>query len=137
MTKTKQRNSKPTLKQRRAFEKTIENNGNVSKSMVQVGYSENFAKNPQTLTESKGWKQLCEEKGLTDTFLVDALVSDIKGKPKNRKPELELGFKVLGRLSNVPEGLPTEQHVHFHNDKIVKIIGTAEEQAELALRDDT
>ena len=68
--------------------------------MVEVGYTEATAKNPSNLTESKGYLELCEEYGLTDSFLLEALVDDIKKKPKNRKPELELGFKVRGRLND-------------------------------------
>lgn len=51
----------PTLKQKKAFKKTIENNGSVSRAMIEAGYSPNFAKNPQTLTESNGWKELMDE----------------------------------------------------------------------------
>ena len=39
-----------------------------------------------------------EEAGLTDDFLNNALVFDIKHKPKNRKPELELAYKLKGKL---------------------------------------
>lgn len=87
-----------TFKQRKALDKIIENRGNVSRAMREVGYEENTAKNPKNLTESKGFIQLLEEEGLTDSFLTKALVADIKSKKGNRKPELELGFKVRGRL---------------------------------------
>ena len=76
----------------------MENGGNVSQAMRDVGYSENTAKTPQKLTESVGFIELCEEKGLTDSFLINALVEDIKEKKGNRKAELELGFKIKGRL---------------------------------------
>ncbi len=66
--------------------------------MREVGYSENTAKTPQKLTESKGFIELCEEKGLTDDLLINALVEDIKSKKGNRKSELELAFKIKGRL---------------------------------------
>ena len=59
-----------------------------------------LAKTPQKLTESKGFKELCEEYGLTDELLLKSLVEDIKNKKKNRKPELELGFKIKGRLQD-------------------------------------
>lgn len=82
-----------------AFKRTLENHGNVSKSMREVGYSPHVAKNPHMLTESPGWQELCEEHGLTDNFLVKALVADIKAKPKNRTAELALGFKIKGRMN--------------------------------------
>ncbi len=78
----------------------MENGGNISQAMMAVGYSPNTAKTPQKLTESQGFKELCDEVGLTDDLLTRALVEDIINKPKNRKAELELGFKVRGRLNN-------------------------------------
>lgn len=97
----------PTIKQKLAFDKVVENRGNVSRAMIDVGYDLTTAKNPKNLTDSKGWNELCIENGLTEDFLVKALVSDIKKKPKNRKAELELGFKVVGRLNEKPEGNKT------------------------------
>ena len=93
----------PTLKQRKAVERIVENRGNVSRSMIEVGYSENSAKNPSNLTESKGFRELCEEYGLTEQLLTKALVEDIVEKKGNRKAELELGYKVLGRLKETPD----------------------------------
>lgn len=98
-----------TLKQEKALEKLVENGGNVSRAMMEVGYSPNTAKTPQKLTESKGFIELCEEKGLTDGLLINALVEDIKEKKGNRKAELELGFKIKGKLVqkfNVNENNP-------------------------------
>ncbi len=88
----------PTLKQKAALDKILENAGNVSKSMRQVGYAPGTSKNPKELTESKGFKQLVEESGLTDEFLNKALYEDIKEKKGNRKPELELAYKIKGKL---------------------------------------
>ena len=88
----------PTIKQEKALEKMVENGGNASQAMRDVGYSENTAKTPQKLTESKGFKELCEDSGLTDSFLIESLVEDIKAKKGNRRAELELGLKVRGRL---------------------------------------
>jgi len=94
----------PTIKQQKAFNNVVGNGGNITKAMIDANYSINTANTPQKLTESVGWKELCEENGLTDDFLVKALVSDIENKPKNRKAELELGFKILGKLNERPEG---------------------------------
>ena len=57
-----------TTKQKLAASKLMENDGNVSKSMVAAGYSKASAKNPQRLTESKGWQKLME-KYFPDQFL--------------------------------------------------------------------
>ncbi len=87
-----------TIKQELAFEKMVENGGNIGKAMVEAGYSSNTAKTPQKLTESLGFIELCEEKGLTDDLLIRSLVEDILNKKGNRKSELELGFKIKGRF---------------------------------------
>ncbi len=47
-----------TIKQQLALKKVMENRGNVSKSMREVGYSQMTAKNPKNLTESRGWQEL-------------------------------------------------------------------------------
>jgi len=90
----------PTIKQKQAVERIIENRGNISKSMKEVGYKENTCKNPSNLTESKGFKEICEEAGLTDNLILTSLTEDIKLKPQNRKPELELGAKIKGLIKD-------------------------------------
>lgn len=92
-----------TIKQRKAAELLVENGGNASKAMRDAGYSPATAKTPQKLTESTGFQELCDELGLTDEFLLKALVEDITSKPGDRKPELELGFKVKGRMTDKKE----------------------------------
>lgn len=107
MVKTKERKFKPTERQKLALDIMVGNGGIATPAMIEVGYSPNTANTPQKLTESKGFKQLCEERGLTEDFLVDALVEDIENKPQNRKAELELGFKVIGKLKEEPDGNKT------------------------------
>ena len=85
-----------TLKQKKAVGKLVENGGNISRSMRQAGYRPATAKNPKKLTESKGFKELCIEAGLTEQFILEALKEDIEKKPQRRKGELELATKVLG-----------------------------------------
>lgn len=86
-----------TEKQKIAIDKIVENHGNVSKAMREAGYSEATAKNPSNLLDSKGFMQLMDERGLTDGLIIDALVEDIKSKPGNRTPELQLAVKMRGR----------------------------------------
>ncbi len=50
-----------TARQKLAITKVLENNGNVSKSMKQAGYSPNSAKNPKILTESEAWNKLMKK----------------------------------------------------------------------------
>lgn len=61
-----------TDKQEKALEKMVENGGNASRAMRDVGYSENTAKTPQKLTNSKGWQTLLNER-VKDKKLIDVL----------------------------------------------------------------
>src|SRR3972149_8907258 len=49
---------KPTYKMKIVASKIAENHGNISKSMLEAGYSPNTAKKPSNLTNSKGWQNL-------------------------------------------------------------------------------
>jgi hypothetical protein len=93
----------PTLKQQRAVN-LVETGRTLGEVMVKAGYSKNTSIAPTKLTKSKGFKELCKKFGLTDKLLTTALVEDIKKKPQNRKAEIELGYKVIGRLKDVEEG---------------------------------
>lgn len=87
-----------TQKQKKAADIIVENHGNVSKAMLEAGYTPATAKNPSNLLDSKGFVELMEEKGLTDSLIVDSLVADIKAKPGNRTQELTLAVKMRGRI---------------------------------------
>ncbi len=87
-----------TIKQKLALQKTLENGGNITQAMRDAGYKETTINNPSNLTKSQAFQDMCEESGLTDTLLLSALIEDIKDKKGNKKAELELGFKIKGRL---------------------------------------
>ena len=59
-----------TIKQKKAVDRIIENRGNISKSMVEAGYTKATAKNPSNLTKSDGFQELMEE------FLPDTLLTE-------------------------------------------------------------
>ena len=88
-----------TEMQKRAFKVLVEKGGKVSNAMREAKYSENTLKTPQKLTESDGFQELMNKAGLTDEFLNTALYEDIKAKKKNRKPELELAYKLKGKMT--------------------------------------
>ncbi len=95
-----------TARQKRAVDKIVENRGvgvSTIMAMPEVGYKPKTAKNPKNLTDSKGYKELLKEYGLTPGLVVRALVSDIKKKPKNRVKELNLGAEIL-KLKDNNEG---------------------------------
>lgn len=70
--------------------------------LVEAGYSSNTALAPTKVTRSKGFQELAEEY-LPDDFLLEALQEDIKTKKGNRHKELDLAFKVKGKLTPNPD----------------------------------
>lgn len=62
----------PTIKQKKALERVLENHGNISKSMREAGYSPNTAKNPKLLTDSIGWSDMLRE------YLPDELLMKVQ-----------------------------------------------------------
>ena len=60
----------PTIRQKKAFKRTLENGGVVSTAMLESDYSPAMAKNPQKLTTSKGWLELVEHH-LGDSVLAE------------------------------------------------------------------
>lgn len=87
-----------TDKQKKALDNLVKNGGNVSKAMRDAGYSPNTAKTPKKLTESAAFAELLDAY-LPDDMLLRALSDDIEKKEGNRKAELELGFKLKGKMT--------------------------------------
>ena len=85
-----------TKKQKLALNKIVENRGNVSRAMREAGYNATTAKNPKNLTDSKGYKELLYECGLTEGLITKSLVEDIKNNKGKRFSELALGAELLG-----------------------------------------
>lgn len=90
-----------TLMQKRAVENMVEQvrkkqRPSVSRAMRDAGYSPNTATDPGKLTRSPSFRELCDEVGLTDNFILEALHDDIKNKPRKRVEELKLGAKIKG-----------------------------------------
>ena len=69
----------PTLKQKLLVKKVIENNGNVSKSMRDVGYSPATAENPGLVTRTKTYQELMQQ------YLPDDLISERHNDLLNKK----------------------------------------------------
>jgi hypothetical protein len=110
---------KPTIKQLKAFDKIMENHGNVSSAMREVGYSEATAKNPKNLTRSQGFKELLDLVGLDDDSLsrkhqellncsdkqIELRALDmaykLKGNYAPEKKEVNGGFSLTDILNNL------------------------------------
>ena len=60
-----------TIKQKLVAQKIIQNGGNVSKAMLEVGYSKATAKTPQKLTDSKGFQQVIQKHFLSPEQVID------------------------------------------------------------------
>ncbi len=58
-----------TIKQQLAMKNVVGNGGNITKAMLDAGYSPNTANTPQKLTESTAWQELME-KFLPDERLI-------------------------------------------------------------------
>ena len=127
----------PTIKQKKAFDKIVENHGNVSKSMIEVGYDETTAKNPKNLTESKGWQELLNER-IKDEKLVDVLNEGLKADKKIYKNNKRTGeLKEVGydadyavRHKYLETGLKLKSK--FPTDKLE--LGTSESLSEVLLK---
>lgn len=114
-----------TIKQKKAIEKVVGNGGNVTKAMIEAGYSPNTANTPQKLTESKAWVELMDQYIPDDKLLLKhqeameatkpigaQILIDKDGKTISKENEgvievpdhmvrlkaVELGYKVKGKL---------------------------------------
>jgi hypothetical protein len=65
-------------------------------ALQKAGYSTLTSTKPKLVTETQGFKELCKKSGLTEDLVLRSIADDIKGKPKDRSKELNIGCKVLG-----------------------------------------
>ncbi len=94
-----------SVKQKLVIGKLLEDPSlSIYRAMRAVGYAHTTAIAP-TKNMGKGFKELLEEY-LPDTLLLDALQEDIKAKKGNRSKELDLAFKVKGKLTPNPDAPP-------------------------------
>ena len=104
-----------TDKQQKTLTTIVEAGGNINKveAMIQGGYSPNTAKTPSKFYDSPKVMKALEDSGLTESFILKALVEDIKGKPKKRIEELKLGAKIIGLSEDA--GI----NINFDNRRII------------------
>ena len=111
-----------TTKQKLAASKLMENDGNVSKSMVAAGYSKASAKNPQRLTESKGWQKLMEK------YLPDkGLLQVHKGLLKNadwhaRDAGLDKAYKIKGKYADSKIQIGASEELEKVLDRVSRLL---------------
>lgn len=97
-TPKKRYNVKPKPMHYKVIKNLVENGGNKYRAIRDAGYSEAVATTPQKVTESKGFIQAMNEAGLSIETLNTYLASDLKAKPKQRFNELQLAYKLHGKL---------------------------------------
>lgn len=111
-----------SAKQKKAVDIAVENGGNMSQAMIRAGYSPNTAKTPQKLTESRGFAELMEEAGITDSLMLKTLkegltaekvvvvgnaesaFADVQPDHQNRHKFLETAIKLKGYNKDTPTG---------------------------------
>jgi hypothetical protein len=108
----------PTPRQRRAVKEMVEKGGSqtINKTLKNVGYSDAIAHTPAKVIKSKGFIEAMEEAGLTDDFLNKCLHEDINGKPRNRKAELELAYKLKGKLKDEKQEVEIKINLMSYGD---------------------
>lgn len=89
-----------TLRQKIVASKLVENRGNISKSMIQAGYTPATAKNPSNLTNSKGWQNLMD-KFLPDKKLLQ-VHNELLENPdwRARDAGLDKAYRIKGKLGS-------------------------------------
>lgn len=116
-----------TDKQRKLAKNIIDNGGNVSKAMVDAGYSKASAKNPQKYAKAHGVLEAYAEYGLTEGLVITALVDDINGKRKNRTAELKLASDILGlaqpqKVDVTSKGESINPYANLTTDELRKLL---------------
>lgn len=102
MEKKRKNNIKPTVLQIEATKHILAGEKTVAGAMRKAGYDETSIKNPKSLTESVGFKQILAQAGVTEEKLSKVLHDGLEAKTKDSKPDhavrhrfLETGLRVL------------------------------------------
>lgn len=98
-TKADQKKTPIKIRHRKVLAYMVEKDGNAGKALKAAGYSKAIQKNPKKVLETKSFLALCDENGLSEDRLTAFLNEDIEAKAGNRKGELELAFRIRGRLN--------------------------------------
>lgn len=93
---------RPTMKQRAAIKKIVENNGNISRSMREVGYSPATAKNPSALTNSAWFRKVLDS--MDDSKYLDKL-DEIAMDTNDKRASLQ----AIGELLKLKNRYPKER----------------------------
>lgn len=79
-----------TIRQKKLAKKLIENGGkSVSATMLEVGYTEGYAHNPQKITQKKSWAELMEQY-LPDDLIAERHHALLEKKDKDGQPHTDV-----------------------------------------------
>lgn len=109
----------PTLKQRQVFKRVMKGEP-VSKAMVEVGYSEKTAVNPQQMVRTKGWKELLDSQ-LPDKLLMKVHKEGLKAS-KDEEPDYAVRHKYLDTAYKIKakyqeNGIGVAVQINVNSDK--------------------
>lgn len=106
----------PTIKQKLVVDRIIENRGNISRSMREVGYSENSAVNPSNLTDSIGFQELWAKRN-PDKLLADLHFDLLNKKDENGEVETTAVSKGLDMAYRLKGSYAPEKSVNVNIEK--------------------
>lgn len=115
----------PTPKQRKLAKAVVDNlrpdvkTETTKALMLKVGYSEVQANASTQITKSQGFLKALDELGLTDEFIVSALVTDIREKPQRRAFELSIAAKIRGLDRRADDSQAHTQNMAINNAIII------------------
>lgn len=97
----------------------------VSRAMREskLPYTIKTAKTPKKLTESRGFREVCEHYGLTDELILKSLSEDIEKKPQDRVAELRLGAQIKRMIVETSEN----KNINI-NTSLAELIKSAENE---------
>jgi hypothetical protein len=111
------RNIKPTLRRQLLASRLMVNQGNVSKSMIEVGYSPAYAKNPQEITNTTTFQSLLDEflperhlsekhrefldsKRIIRTYVKGEMKEETEETDPNAVKALDMAYKLRGKYQD-------------------------------------
>lgn len=118
----------PTIKQKRALMKIVENHGNVSQAMLAVGYDPSSAKNPKILTQSKGFQELLDQY-LPDELLTNVHLQGLKAtrihtshtEPDKEVPDFAVRHKYLDTAYKVKGKIKDDSSINIDKMMILRL----------------
>lgn len=91
---------------KRVLANMVDNGGNMRKAIAKENYSKAVQDTPSKITETRSFKELMAEQGLTNEYLNECLKNDIDSKSQ-RFQELQLAYRLSGALTETKAATQT------------------------------